>query len=353
MSQPPPQRILLIRPSALGDVARSVPLLVTLRQAHPDAKIDWLVHDGFADAIAHHPMLDDLVLFRRSQLSRFGRSLAATREGLSLAKTLRQKRYDLVIDAQGLFRSGLLTRLTGAPQRVGFADAREGATVFYNVKHRIDPAITHTVDRMLALLQAQGYDPSHDLRLYVGPADQDWLAAFKQEHAIERYLCLAPTARWRSKCWPMQRYAQIARQWIERHPDQRIVLIAAPHEREQVAPFFEHLIGDDPPRTDLRHHIVFPTTTVSQMMALLSQTQLLLCNDSAPLHLAVGLDQPTVALFGPTDPAYVGPCGSNTQVLRSANAPLGNTHRVDPKDQSLMEQLSVEQVWEAMSRHDK
>src|SRR6185369_11864763 len=157
------ERVLIIRPSALGDVARTVPALATLRAALPDAQIDWLVHDAFADAVRHHPMLKGVIEFPRQRFARFMRDRATTREVTAWARRLGDAKYDLVIDLQGLFRSGLMTRLTRAPRRVGFANAREIGWLGYNRRHHVDRSL-HTVDRMLVLLEAEGFAPVRDMR---------------------------------------------------------------------------------------------------------------------------------------------------------------------------------------------
>jgi lipopolysaccharide heptosyltransferase I len=346
-----PRRILIVRPTALGDVARTVPVLTTLRQAYPDAHIDWLVAKAFADAVRHHPMLDGVIEFDRKQLSRFALSPSATRAGLRFAKLLRDKKYDAVYDLQGLFRSGLFTRLTGAPRRIGFANAREAGWLGYNTRHRIDTNL-HTVDRMLALLEADGLEPVKDMRLYLADEDADWLETFKQDNGIGEsgYSCIAPTARWGCKCWPIQRYGQIARRMLEQNlAGDKLVLIASPHERDQVMPIFETLLGNGPAGGDLRDRVLFPTTTVGQMMALLSQPRVLICNDSAPLHIAIGFARPVVALFGPTDPALVGPYQQQTSVLRPPDAQqYVSNYRKHLDDPALISKITVDQVWKML-----
>ncbi len=346
-----PQRVLIVRPTALGDVARTVPVLATLRRALPKAHIDWLVAKAFSHVVRHHPMLDGVVEFDRKQLARFGLSPSATRAGWRFARLLRDKRYDAVYDLQGLFRSGLFTRLTGAPRRVGFTNAREAGWLGYNTRHRVDAA-HHAVDRMLGLMQADGLDPVHDMRLYVGEQDKAWLDTFKQEHGIGAggYACIAPTARWGCKCWPIERYGEIARRMIqEKIAGDKLVLLASPDEREQVLPIFEALIGNGAAGGDLRDRVVFPATGVGQMMAILSQSRVLICNDSAPLHIAVGFDRRVVALFGPTDPAQVGPYRRDACVLRPPGADKQKHHyRRHMNDQTLISQITVGQVWQKL-----
>lgn len=362
-----PKRILIIRPTALGDVARTVPVLATLRRAYPEAHIDWLVAKAFAPAVRHHPMLNGVIEFDRKQLSRFGLSPGATGAGWRFKKLLREKRYDAVYDLQGLFRSGLFTRLTGARRRVGFANARELGWLGYNVRHRVDAKL-HTVDRMLGLLKADGLEPVHDMRLHLADQDQTWLDTFKRENGIDGggYACIAPTARWGCKCWPIERYGQIARRLIESGiAGDKLILIASPDERAQVLPIFEVLMGagggasvvptrgecdsggkENSRGGDLRDRVVFPDTSVGQMMALLSETRVLICNDSAPLHIAVGFDRPVVSLFGPTDPALVGPYRRDASVLRPSDAHrYESNYRKHLDDATLISQISDDEVW--------
>lgn len=363
----PARRILIVRPSALGDVARTVPALATLRRAAPKARIDWLVQHTFAPVIEHHPMLDGAVPFYRH----WGKRTAPHRSLVQAAgfiRRLRRGRYDAVYDLQGLARSGLFTRLTGSPRRVGFADAREGGWLGCNVRRRTPPQAIHAVDRTLALLEADGFEPVHDMRLYVGDDDQAWLDTFKRQHGLGAddpgsggasgasgisgagggasgagggYACIAPTARWACKCWPLDRYTHIARRLLEtRIAGDKLVILASPAER----PHVQRLLADLGPLAD---RALFPATTVGQMMAILSEARLLVCNDSAPLHIAVGFDRPLVTIFGPTDPSLVGPYRRPHTIVRPPHAdahPQKLNYR-DLNDQTLIAQVPIEAVW--------
>ena len=335
-------RVLIVRPSALGDVARTVPALVTLRQACPQARIDWLVHDDFADAVVHHPALDGVVPFARRRFGTAWCNGRAAGELYAWLRQLRQNRYHLAVDLQGLFRSGLFTRLTAAPIRLGFANAREMGHLAYNRRHFVDPAM-HSVDRMLQLLESDGYCPSRDMRLYVGKEHLCWLEDYLRANdlAPQTYAVLAPTARWASKCWPIENYVEIARRLLDgQKVGERLVILASPRERETVRPLVEALAN----------RALCPTTTVGQMMALISRTRLLVCNDSAPMHMAVGFDRPLTAVFGPTDTALVGPyhrCESVVQPPNLERATLSN-YRKQRNDQSLISQVTIDQVWQSV-----
>ncbi len=334
-------RVLIIRPSALGDVSRTVPALVTLRHAMPDAQIDWLVSEAFAPVIRHHPALDHVVSFPRRRFASIGYNPRVAAEALAWARSLRARRYDLVFDLQGLLRSGLFAKLTGATQRVGFANARELAWLGYNRRHHVNTC-THTVDRMLALLQAEGHTPSHDTRLYLADDDKSWLDRWLQDHNGDGlYTCIAPIARWRCKCWPIENYLQIARRLLDTGKvGSHIVIITAPQERPH-AQLMIDAFADNP-------NVLFPQTTVGQMMALISHASLMVCNDSAPLHIAVGFDRPIAAIFGPTDPALVGPYRRDDTVVRPpAHAmPANLNYRKHRDDQTLIAKVAVDEVWD-------
>lgn len=336
-----PRRILLVRPSALGDVARTVPALASLRRAFPEATIDWLVRDTFTDAIAAHPALDEVLPFPRARFRRFGRSAAVTREVVAWLRGLGRRGYDAAFDLQGLLRSGAFTQASRAPRRVGFADAREGAWLAYNRRHRVEA--THTVDRMLGLLEAEGIDPTPDMRLYVPEADGAWADAWLSDQGLVagRYALVAPTAMWRSKQWPAERFDVVVER-LDHYEMQAAVVVGAADERAMAAPLLRGATAV--PRIDM-----VGRTSVGRLMALIERSAVALCNDSAALHLAVGLGRRCVGVFGPTDPAIVGPYRYDIGVVRPPNA-VKARYRARPDDRALIEQVTVDQAWQAVQR---
>jgi len=338
MSQPtaPPKRILIVRPSALGDVSRSVPALVSLRAAYPNTQIDWLVRDVFADAIAHHPALNDVVSFPRKAFAKFGRSWSVTRQVFQYLDDLKARQYDLVIDLQGLIRSGIFTWATRAAQRVGFTNARELAWLCYNQTYKI--TATHTVDRMLGLIEAHGIETKRDLRLHVGNADRQWAEGFLESHdlADRSFAIIAPTAMWRSKQWPIERFGALTDRLGGVGID-RAVIVGSPGEIESTRPMFATAHGV--PRCD-----AVGQTSVGQLMGLIERCAVAICNDSAPLHLAIGLGRRCVGFFGPTDPACVGPYRDDRGTI-AADGAAGVNYRAQREDQSLIARISVERAW--------
>ncbi len=149
------RRIVLLKPSALGDIVHSLPVLTALRRRFPLAHIRWVVNLSFADLLRGHPDLDEVLTFDRG--SSRGGLWNAARSFLDLAEQVRRLRPDLVVDLQGLFRTGLLALLSGAGRRVGLSSAREGTPWFYTDVVRVaDFEAIHAVDRLWLLAEALG-----------------------------------------------------------------------------------------------------------------------------------------------------------------------------------------------------
>lgn len=303
---PDPRRILLIRPSALGDVCRTVPVLASLKRRFPNAEIDWLVQRGFEGAIRSHPDLHRPVLFDRRRLGRLYRP-NAIRGLLGFLRELRSERYDIVIDCQGLFRSGFFARATRAPRRIGDRNAREFGHLFLNERHAIDPSL-HTVDRMLGLIEAAGIEPARDMRLHTSSELRTKIIA-AHPWLTEGAVTLAPTSRWASKRWPADRFAKLAEHLLAQGTP-HIAVVGGPGEEVQCGPLLE-LAG-----RDSRVHSLIGKTSVAELLCVIEASRLVVANDSAALHMAVGFDRPIVALFGPTDTARVGPYRRDSDVIQ-------------------------------------
>lgn len=312
-----------------------MPVLASLRSAYPDARIDWVVQDTFAPVIASHPHLTSVIKFPRGRFAYWWRSGRVMREMLAWFRQLRGSEFDLVFDCQGLGRSGLVTRVTGAHRRVGSRSAREFAWLGYNVRHRpaaVPGGPVHTVDQMLGLLQAERIPIVRDMRLYVSDADANWWSQKREAEGIAagRYAVLAPTSRWLSKRWPIERWAELVRPLLMRGFE-RVVLIGGPNESAQVQSILPQR-GRESPLVNL-----VDQTTIGQTMAVIAEAGLVIANDSAPLHMAVGFDRPCIGLFGPTDPAVVGPYGRERGVVRAFVPKPGEI--IDYKDAKLADRL--------------
>lgn len=329
---------MIIRPSALGDVCRSVPVLASLRRHFPRASIDWFVQDSFAPAIAAHPDLTGIVPFPRREVAigRLWRSSARARLRVLMA-TLREGAYDRVYDFQGLGRSGLFARATGAPDRFGFADARELG--FLGVNHRVRvPSPLHSVDRMLALVEGSGVPVVRDMRLYT--TEEDRLGVHNRLRGA-RYAVLAPTSRWEGKRWPAERFAALARELLDRQAVDCVAVVGSGAERAQVEPVAAVA------RQDERVIDLIGGTGVGGLMAVIEGSALVVANDSAALHMAVGFDRPLVALYGPTRIDLVGPYRRDADVIQAIAPSGGNQHKDERAGRRAMEAIELSTVTDA------
>src|SRR5207248_5722085 len=206
-----PRRILIIKPSAVGDVVHTLPILNLLRRRWPDAKIAWLVTPACAGLLEGHPQLDEVILFDRKRLGSIWRRPWLWLELRRFTRSLRHRKFDLVIDLQGLFRSGWLAKKTRAPVRVGFANARELAWVFYTHRVPIDTMEQHAVSRYLKVAQFIGCD-DRQVEFVFATTDEDRKYAEELIRADKNvcptdYAVLLPGTNWLTKRWPIERFA--------------------------------------------------------------------------------------------------------------------------------------------------
>ncbi len=296
------RRILILKPSSLGDVVHALPVLHGLRSRYPKARIDWLITSALAPLLESHDELDDLILFDRQRFARVGRSPRVTKEFFGLVRTLRARRYDLAIDLQGLFRTGFLSWASGAPVRIGFRNAREGAGIFYTHRATINDPDIHAVDRNYHVAGLLGFDDV-PITFNLALTDSECARAVELFRSVgltgeQRVVAVVPCARWETKVWPVERFAATIDE-LHRRGRVRCIILGSPQEVErcgriesacQSAPI--NLAG----RTDFR-----------QLTAVIGLADVVLGHDSAAMHIAVALERPLVCLVGPTNPRRTGP----------------------------------------------
>jgi lipopolysaccharide heptosyltransferase I len=283
-----PRRVALIKPSALGDIVHTLPVLSGLRQRFPAAHLTWVVNRAYEPLLRGHPDLDATLPFDRG-----GGALAALR----LARRLRAGRFDLVLDLQCLLRTALMAVAAGAGRRVGLSTAREGAAAFYT-DLVLDDWNAHAVDRYWRVAVALGAgDRPKRFRVPLDPAAAAW--ADRQLAPWPRpWLVLGVGARWLTKRWPPQHFAALAR---DAHAcfGGTAVFIGTADE----APLAQHTIAQlTGPTFDLSGR-----TTLQQLAAVLARADVVLANDTGPLHLAAALGRPVVAPYTCTDVRRHGP----------------------------------------------
>jgi lipopolysaccharide heptosyltransferase I len=331
---PGPSTLLLVKPSSLGDIIHTLPVLDALHRSWPATAIDWIVKPEWAPLLEGHPMLRDVLR-------------VPLRVGAwpSLAAELRRRRYEMVIDLQGLLRSGLLSWLTRAPVRVGFANGREGSPWFYNRRITPPPEPVHAVERYRDLVRQLGVETAGAVRfpLPAWPTARTWAERFWADERIgpEQPVCvLHPAARWVTKRWPAERFASVAQRLMAQ--GWRVILVAAVAQQALAAAVGRLAQG--------RVIDLAGRTTLPQLAALLGRASVLVTNDSGPMHLAAAVGTPVVAMFGPTDPRKIGPYGSGHAVLFKG-IDCSPCHRQRcVQDGACLNAISVDAVVEAVDR---
>jgi len=306
------RRILLIKPSSLGDLVHALPVLHGLRRRYPQARIDWLAGTSFAPLIEGHPDLDEVIRFDRRRYGKMLRDPRVAAEFVAFLADLRQRRYDLVVDLQALFRSGFMALATGAGVRVGFANAREFGWAFYTHRIRPDRKQTHAVDRnylVAGLLGFADVPVRFDLAVTDGQRDAAaWMLADAGVDAAGSFAAVLPGARWETKRWGEARFAELIDRLNEEHSLPCVLLAGA--DEADICRRIETRCRRRPPNLAGR-------TTLRELIGVLERAAIVVCHDSAPMHLAAALDRPMVCLLGPTNPARTGPYNQEARVLQS------------------------------------
>jgi lipopolysaccharide heptosyltransferase I len=326
------ERILLIKPSAVGDVIHTIPVLAKLRARYPTARIDWLLTPAIAELLRHHPALSGVVLFARQDYAHLWRSWPAVADLGRLLGAIRRTRYDLVIDLHGQFRSALLSLVSGAPVRIGFdrprretqkasrplpraaythgwTGAREGAWLAYTHRILLPTLDAHAVDRYLWLGPELGLpDGPPDFHFPVPLEADQRVSALLGHHGLagRSLAVLVPGTIWETKHWHVEGFAGVARHLSA--TGKAVVLAGSAKEGARC----QAVVAACPDAVDFSGQ-----TTLSDLAALIRRAAVCVTNDSGSMHLAVALGRPVVSVFGPTDPLWIGPYGRPTTVVRA------------------------------------
>jgi lipopolysaccharide heptosyltransferase I len=303
-------KFLIVKLGALGDIVHAIPVAAALRRAHPDAAIDWLVSAKHREILDLVPIIDNRLVVNDRKSSAGGMSLPES------IRELRRRRYDAAIDLQGLLKSAVVSRLSGAPRVVGFNRkyARESlASSFYTDVH--DPGgagmyatseTRHVVDinlGLLASLDIAAGPAEFPITIPASPAAQEML-----ERTNGRYALLNPGAAWPNKRWPPDRLGALARALHERH-GLRSVILWGPGERS---------LGEAVVAEAANAALLSPQTTIADIVALARHAQIMVSGDTGPTHIASAVGTPLVGIYGPTRPERNGPWLPDDRVVSRA-----------------------------------
>ena len=293
------RRLLVVKTSSIGDVIHALPVVQAIKDAAPHLTLGWVVRRRCADILTGNPAIDHLYVLPDKP---------SLHEVLKLRRDLHAAHYDIALDMQGLSLSGLVTRLSGAPVRVGWDRNREGNALFLThplVAGKAKDA--HEIDLLYGFADALGVHVPHPEF-----TPQPYLAAENTAQAEE---WLSPLPRPRIalnvgasrayKRWPLGNWIQVAQALTQ--AGRSVVFVGDKTDAETVTQITPTLAGG---YADLSGK-----TTLRELASVLAACDLLVSGDSGPMHLAVAVGTPTIAIFGATNPARHGPYGARNTVL--------------------------------------
>ncbi len=304
----------MVRLGAMGDILHALPAATSLKLSFPDRKLTWVVQEPWTALLRGNPHVDRIVTFDRGRTSTW----------LSALRELRDSRYDFAVDFQGLLKSAIVARVSGARRIFGFARAevRESLAARFYSDEVSSPAV-HRVDRALDLASAAGATIlTKDSPLPPGTPEGDL--------PDSPFILASPFAGWASKQWPLEYFSRLGA-ILQREAGLPLVLNAAPSGIEALA-----RAGNSQPHVSGIAGLIDATRRATAVIGV----------DSGPLHLAAALRKPGVAIFGPTDPAINGPYGGTIEVLRTPGA--ATTYHREASIADSMRRITPEQVWSAL-----
>jgi len=320
-------KILILKPSSLGDVIQALPVLRLLKLHFRGAEIFWWIDSALAPLLEGDPDLTGIVRFERKRW----KSPLHWPEMFRSIRWLREQNFDLVIDLQCLARSGAFAWLANGRFLIGLDEVREGARGFYDIAIRRASFHTHAVDWYLAVLPQLGV-PVHKNFVWL-PERPAVAAAVKlkwpdaaerrsparreedghsqravPETGAPRWIALQPGARWLNKRWPAGNFAELVRLTAKNFPAARFAILGDAEDKPD-----GEIISRAAPERCLN---LCGETSLPEMIEWLRLCDLMVTNDTGPMHVAAALGRPLVALFGPTEPRRTGPYGQIENVLR-------------------------------------
>jgi heptosyltransferase-1 len=301
--------VLIVRLGAMGDILHALPAVTALRQAHPEWFIGWAVEPQWRDLLCsglcdhrspQMPIIDAMHIVPAKQWARSPLNSTTLGDIRRVRRELRESRYDVSVDLQGAVRSAFIARWARASRIIGEDHPREPAARWL-FGERVKTQGVHVIE--------QAIEVSNAVAAETLPVTLPWLpvsaSAGERAAAISQpFVLISPGAGWGAKRWPVERYANVAR---DLHRAGYTVIVNSGPGEESIAEELTRL--SDGAATAVQ-------ATLTELIAITRRAALVIAGDTGPLHLASALGKSVVGIFGPTEPARNGPFGGNFRVLR-------------------------------------
>jgi heptosyltransferase I len=329
-----PKKILIVKPSSLGDVVHSLPFLNAVKTCFPQAAIHWVIAKGLEGLLEEHPMIDKLWIIHKDTWKKMKQVKSTLSEIRELFRALKKEKYDLVIDLQGLLRSGIITVATGARIRIGFKEAREGSSLLYTHKVTVGKDI-HAVDRYLKIAAFLGCDITEvHFPLYFNSSLITHHSSLSEDYAV-----MVPGARWTTKKWPAERFGELS----SLLPVKSIIV----GSRSDV-----NIANEIVSLSNGKSISLAGKTNLNQLIEVIRGAKFVISNDSGPMHIAAGLGIPVFAIFGPTDPLRTGPYGEWHTIIKEDTS-CAPCFKKTCDDMKCLKSLSAEKVYKIIESANK
>jgi ADP-heptose:LPS heptosyltransferase len=301
--------MLIIKPSALRDIVHGLQVAASIKAQRPEWRISWIVRDIFSPLVRSCAAVDHVYVFRRHE---------GARGFVQMMREVRKKNFDLVLDFQGLLRTGLMTKWAHGKRKVGRRDAREGAGFFYDEKVPLPVAgaASHVLDILLQFCPVVGAEPRLAGPLRFRELERLNLS-FMEPRKGQRPILIFPDSGQSNKKWPG--YVQLTALLI-REGGRKVVWAGnnyLPCKESFPDGSFLNLTGN---------------TSLTSLPALLGRSGWVISNDSGPMHLSAAMGLRTIGLFGPTDPRQYGPYPIKSPTNYAIQAPVGDLNLLSAKE---------------------
>ncbi len=339
-----PKRILLIKLSALGDIIQSLPVLYSLKKTWPKCKVDWITGEVGADLLSGHPLLERVIVYKRKRLGHLAKSPvfwpALLGELRLLFKEINSRgQYDYAIDLQGLFKSGFITCLSRAKEKVGFDRGREFSHLFLTKRLPPYDPDRHAVLRYLDLISAIGADIS-DIKFPIGLTENDLKRAKDMIFSLglreKGFVCLIPGTIWPTKRWGSSHFSKLSI-LLNEHFGLKSLIIGGATDKKLGKEISENSKGtaiDITGKTDLK-----------TLSSIFRESLLAITTDTGPMHLAAATGLKVIAIFGPTAPWRTGPFGAGHIIIRK-DVKCSPCFKRNCEDRRCMKEIKPDEVFE-------
>ncbi|MBU0650506.1 lipopolysaccharide heptosyltransferase II, partial [bacterium] len=284
-------KILIIKLGSIGDVIHTLPIAEILKTTYPDCQIDWLVEKKSANLLEENPFITNLFVFERT-----------AKNFIQKIQKIRDQNYDFAIDFQGTYKSQLFIMFSKAKTKIGYNKTKEKIPFSYNLKINLKTLDKHAVDRNIDLIKPLGITVPEKINFKIEISDQEKQNAQNKlkEYGINHNFCvISGSAGKPANRWDPLNFAELIKE-ITQNLNLDVILIG-----NKADDFLNSKIMIS--SNSKKAHNISGKLTLKETAYLLNKSQFIICGDTGPMHIAVAVNCPVIALFGGSNPKRTGP----------------------------------------------